>query len=362
MLELFQRVARSPNAQRMPAEFEYIKGTYLRELLTIQDYYNNRVYAVKNQHFLVRLLTHVDTPMQYELDRFIESTRARAPYIAKAFRMTSDIETGAVHHGAFYGVGSHEVIIYEDSYFDASYAERNWQRINAVSTIWHPKSDLGFMLGNGRSSGTDTGFSVISINIPLLAVQLRCFLRDQLLRRQLLDGGMLGITHFVHMYVLPNMLYRHTDIVVMNRLMRLLYDVEMGEARFKHPFPVVDYATKLDGVLLKLTEDYYDKNMAYEWLLSALPSISGRDMAESLQLPEIAPTRQVWWAVTLSRTTVMKYLIDLGGVSSVRRNQQLINRMQRDIRRLRRDSVLANVLPKEQLTETNDLLDALLDT
>lgn len=360
MLELFQRVVSNPNAQRMPGEFDYIKGIYLRELLGIQDYYQNRVYATRNQHILVRLLTHIDTPHHYDLDRFIESTRARAPYIAKAFKFTSEIDKGIIHNGNFYGHSNPEILIYEDSYFDAVYAEKNWKRISAINTIWHPRSDLGFMLGNGRVSSTDTGLSVISVNIPMLAVQFRCFMKEQMIRQSSGIGGVLGITHFVHMYVLPNMLYRHTDIVLFNRIIRLFYGIEMGEAKFKHPFPIVNYENKLDNLLVKIIDDYVGRNMSYEWLLAALPAFSSADSREALEMPDIGPTRQVWWAMVVSRLVPMKFLIDLGGEKSIRYNRHYINRMQRDIKRLRRDNVLSDVMSDDMYYNYNVMMEDLL--
>ena len=361
MIELFQKATRSVNAQRMPPEYEYIKNIYLREFLNLQDYYANRVYAVKNQHFLVRLLTHVDTPMSYDLDRFVEATRARGPYIAKAFKMTSEIDKGQIHQGEFYGQGSREVIFYVDDYFDVYYAERNWKRISAVNTIWHPKSDLGFMLGNGKVSGNETGMCFITVNLAMLAIQLRCFMREQKIKAEFQNGSILGLTHFVHMYVLPNMLYQHTDIVIANRLYNMFYGLDMGIARFKHAFPIVNYSDKLDGVLDKLIGDYYSRSMEYEWLLSAMPGFSQTDMLRGLMLPDVAPTRQVWWALYLSRLKIMEFMIDLGGSKSLDRNRDLINRMKRDIKRLRQDNAIYDMLKGDVLKDIDYRFDKLLN-
>lgn len=359
MIELFQKSALTNNAQRMPPEYEYIKNIYLREFLNLQDYYATRVYAVKNQHFLVRLLTHVDTPLSYDLDRFVEATRTRGPYLAKAFKMTSEIDRGQIHQGEFYGQGSREIILYIDDYFDIYYAERNWKRISAVNTIWHPKSDLGFMLGNGKISGNETGMCFITINLPMLALQLRCFMREQKIKAEFQSGSVLGLTHFVHMYVLPNMLFQHTDIVIANRLYNMFYDLDMGITRFKHAFPIVNYSNKLDSVLDKLIGDYYGRSMEYEWLLSAMPGFSQSNMLNSLMLPDIAPTRQAWWALYLSRLKIIELLVDFGGIASITRNRDLINKMKRDIKRLRQDSVMNDMFKGSSLLDIETRFDKL---
>lgn len=358
MLELFQSVQEHPTAHRMPPEFEYIKGMYLRELLSLQEYYHHRVYAVKNQNLLVRILTHIDTPMSYDADRFVEVTRARVPYISKAFKLTSEIDYGSNHPGAFFGQGNNEFIIYEDSYFDPYYAEKNWKRISAVKTILHPRSDLGFMLPNGKESSTDKGLAVISINLPLLALQMRAFFREQIARQN--DQGLLGISHFVHMYILPNMMYLHADVVILNRMMNLFYGYGMGSSLFKHAFKIIDYSEKLDNVLVKLISDYSHRSMKYDDLLTIIPSFSQKNCAYSLQLPNTVPTRQVWWLLMLSRLQVMKFLIDLGGPVSVRSNQSSINQLQRDLKRLKREHVFEEVLPIEIYESVQNLIEELL--
>lgn len=358
MLELFQSVQEHPTAHRMPPEFEYIKGMYLRELLTLQEYYHHRVYAVKNQNLLVRLLTHVDTPMSYDAERFVEVTRARAPYIAKAFKLTSEIDYGANHPGAFFGSGNNEFILYEDSYFDPYYAERNWKRISAVKTVLHPRSDLGFMLPNGKESSTDKGIAVISVNLPLLAIQMRAFFREQIARQN--DQGLLGLPHFVHMYILPNMMYLHTDMAIINRMMNLFYGYGMGESLYKHAFKIIDYSEKLDKVLTKILSDYSNRSMKYDDLLTVIPAISSKNGAYALQLPNVVPTRQVWWLLMLSRLQIIKFLIDLGGPVSIRSNRTSVNQLQRNLKRLKREHIFEEVLPIEIYESFQGLVEDLM--
>lgn len=356
MFEIFQSTLVHPFGKKLPPEFDYVKLSYLRELLNYQDYYNSRVYAVKNQNFLVRLLMHVDTPLNYDIQRFVEVTRTRAPYLAKAFRMTSEINYGDIHNGCFFGPGTDEVIIYEDTYFDPVYAEKNWRRINAVTTLYHPRSDLGFMLPNGRASSSDTGMAFISINLPLLAVQLRSFFKDQFVNRYMQDGSSLGIPHFVHMYVLPNMMYHHTNVVIMNRLMRLLYNEDMGKELFKHPFPILHYNDKLDNVLIKVIDNYYDSRVDYADLLASLPSIDSKDASVALRVPDMGSTRQVKWALVLSRLKIMKFLIDLAGEHSINTNRTYITHLKGTLKRMK-GGAYVDILPYELVKEVEAIMD-----
>lgn len=143
--------------------------------------------------------------------------------------MTSDINYGQVFKGVFYGPSCDELILYDEEYFNPFYAEKEWMRINAVKVLLHPKSDLALLLPNGRDSSTGGGLAVISVNVPLLAIQYRGFLKSQMLKIKAEDDAKLGIQHFIHMFVLPNMLYNQIDITIMNRLMNLFYNAPMSE-------------------------------------------------------------------------------------------------------------------------------------
>lgn len=364
MFELFQIVGpydeTHRHAQRTPPEFQYVKNIYLRELQTLQDYYHSRVYAVKNQNLLVRLLRHVDTPMQYGASQFVEVTRTRGPFIGKAFRLTSALDYGDIHPGAFFGPGTDEIIFYDDSYFDPIYAEKNWQRISAVKPVMHPRSDMGLMLPNGKASSTDTGIASIVINLPLLALQLRSFFKDQLYHQQMEHKGMLDITHFVHMYVLPNMMYHHTDITMMNRLMRIFYNQPFGESLFKHPIRFVNYDTKLNHICEKVLDHIYNRTMLYDDMLRMIPAIYHNNMKEALIMPKIAPTRQSWWAMMVSRIEIMKFLIDLGGDRCINTNRSHINHMQRDLRKLKRENVFDRFFSYEESKLVQYYIDELM--
>ena len=212
------------------------------------------------------------------------------------------------------------------------------------------------MLPNGRASSTDTGLAFISINSPLLAVQLRSFFKDQFINRYMQDGSSLGLPHFVHMYVLPNMMYQHTDVVIINRLMRLLYNEPMGKELLKHPFPILQYANKLDNVLIKVIDECYDSRMDYADLLASLPSIGSKDASISLRVPDMGNTRQVKWALILSRLRIMKFLIDLAGEDSINTNRSYITHLKGMLKRMKNGHYV-DILPYERIKEVELIMD-----
>lgn len=361
MLGLFTSRDYTHQGEVQHPNFDYVRRTYLRELANVVDFYHNRIYATKSDHFLVKLLYLIDVPLSYPTERFLDVTAIRAPFISRAMRMTSEINAGSVFEGEFFGPGTKELIISNDDYFDPVLTEREWKRICAVTVISHPKSDLGLLLANGKKASTGDGLAVISVNIPLLALQFKCFLQEQkIFVRANQDVNSLNFSHFVYMYVLPNMLYSQFDLTLLNRAMNLYYGLEMGIGLVRHPFMVTNYARKVDESLAFALERSLSTRDRFEKSINLFPTVVNQDMLEALVLPEIAPTRQVYWALTLSRLRVVKFFLDLNQENGSGANRNWINQFQRTLIRLRHENIYPSVLSGELLIDTEKTIDEIL--
>src|ERR1035437_9301959 len=113
----------------VPPQWHYLRNAYLGEIAKIMTYYHTRVYSVRNQHFLVRLLNNINVPMQYDVAQYVNVAMTRAPFIASGMGLTSDISKGVVHPGIFYGGGSDEIILRDSDYFNPFIAAKQWRDI-----------------------------------------------------------------------------------------------------------------------------------------------------------------------------------------------------------------------------------------
>lgn len=360
MYDLFTQRFDSNNSVIRPPAFELIRRIYQRETETIIEYYNDRVFTVRSNHLLCRLLTTASVPFYYDLDRYTQAAYARSPYIAKYFNFTSDINYGKFFDGVFYGEGCSELILSYEEYFNPYEAIQNWKNLSPVTVIEHPVSDLALNLPDGKDNSTAKGLVVVSINVPMLLVQYRGFVTQQLGRVQSGNPSLLDIAHFVHMYVLPGMMKSHIEIVILNRMKNLYYGAPMSDALDKHAFAVVNYSDKIDRVLEDIIDHVSDRQILYNSLLKNIPCIWHRDMQEFLLMPDIAPTRQAWWALILSRLSTVKFLFDIGGEEARRVNSSLLNRMRIDAKRLDRESILASQLPEDLFYEFQTMIDEIV--
>ena len=350
---------------------DLIKRVYISLINSIIKYYHTRVMSVKNNHLLCRIINTGFIPISYDSDRFTEIAYSRSPYIAKHFNLTSPINYGKIFKEIFY-LDCNEIILFDDNDFIHDEVIKNWQYVSAVKVLNHPFSNTSLLLPSGNSNfidnketyinvGTnstysDKGLVTISINISLLLTQYKGFLLNNIYN----TNTNLAIPHFVHMYVLPNMLYSHIELVLMNRLMNLFYGSPMGVSYKKHPFSMPNYDRKLDTILMYSLRRIEESTSSYQTMLSNIPSIFNNNMLESLYMPDMARTKQVWWSLLLSRLNIIKFLLDVSDDRSLSFNKSYINTLKIDIKNIQRDSTFKIILSKEIEEDVNIIFNEIL--
>lgn len=327
-------------------EWNHVKDGLRRNLGKVVSTYRNMTMTVKSDHFLARILQSIPVSKALPLDRYYEHVDAMAMNLATSLKMTSPRSAGMIFDGVFYGRGNDEVLIATDEYFDYREVDRDWQNAAPVKVLMHPRSDYGLNLPNGINSGVEEGLVVVLINIPKLAIQYRAFRRNEEAVNS--DGeSQRTVMHFIHMYVLPNMLFSHLDIVVFNRIYNLLVGAPMGESRRAHPFFMPDYSTKSDNVQLQILKNITSRNYTFTSILQSIPGVVKKDMQQALLMPEIAPTRQVLWALTAARLKPLDLLFRCNKLGPGNPNQVEVNRVLREAMAQAGDNLMRSSLPPD---------------
>lgn len=375
MYNIFNNTYQSSASVSINATFELVKRTYQNTIDTIINYYQHRTFAVKSNHLLCRIINIGMIPISYDKDRFNEVALVRSPYLAKHFNLTSPINYGSTFKDVFYS-NCTEFILYDDSDFDHNLVLQDWRNICAVKVLDHPISNTGFLIPSGNGGiinnkekeiefesdtanlYSDKGMAVISINIPLLLTQYKGFLLESINNTNITSE--LSVANFVHMYVLPNMLYSHVDLVVLNRMMNIFYGAPMGESYRKYPFPISNYNSKLDYVLKQSLIRVKTSSYIYPSMLMNMPSVFNDSILKSLIIPDITQTSQVWWLLILSRLKVMKFLLDISNEKALSNNRSYINSLKINIKNLKRNSVYKTLLPDDIYYEVNEIFNEIL--
>lgn len=317
--------------------FYTVQKKIAEDVNTAVLYYRGRNFAVRTEHLLCNLIRTMNVPLAYEIDRYYDAAVARAPFIANQFQLTSSLSPGKWFKNQFYH-GCEEVLL---SYHEEGTPRKlleGWEELDSVRPLTTPVSNLSYMLPTGTEHNSETGLAVVGINLPWLMVQYYGF--NQLQRRRWVEGqSTLGVEHFVAKYVIPNMLYRQTDLAIEKRLINIFNGAPMGKSSKKHPFYISDYADKLDRGLEELLERFKTLKMDYRTLLAQIPSVFNTSV---YKMPDMAETRQVWWALFLARFELTQFLWEVGGAELRHINQRHLNELIIDLRRFGRENVLKN--------------------
>lgn len=360
MFALFRPRARLIRGIVEPGKTDYIRRIYTDRLTFLRRYYKERVFYLKNNHILVRLLTTGLGSLHPDYETFMWTAVDRADTLSRHFQFTSSVSYGKIWYGDFYGEGSYEIIIGDNEMFDVPSAVDNWENLTPVRVLTHSISDLGMAIPNGKTNHYVDGLAVIYINIPLLMFQYRMFIESQIRKANSKENAIFSPKLFLYKYVLPGMMVSHIDHVLVNRLINLKMGMPMTEMLVKSPFfqaeagnhegsgIINDINEAQETVLEKITRS----QVTYDQALANIFTVTEKDALDLLIMPDIAPTRQVWWSFILARLKHIKFLLRVGKDNISGHDQMYKNRVIIDLSRLLDSHVLERMLTAELLEST----------
>jgi hypothetical protein len=338
-LDLFSRsyVDRAPiNGIVTPSDLNYLKRLYQFNKDSIESYYQDRNFSVKNTHILSRLLEHFPSYLNYDAYRYLEFSSDKTKYLAKHFKFTSEIEKGLVHQSYFFGNDGEEILISDTSIFNPTVAERNWKKACPVSVLKHSRNDLKLLLPMGNDDESRGGLDVVMVNIPMLSIKYREFVRQQLQNQTTGEGLVLGKNHFVIKYVLSSMMEDVIDHTFLNRIMDRFYGREEVTPRFKHRFKLFEPTTQVNRYVDQTLDIITGKRLDFLNIMHNIQLMFKVDASDLLALEDLGATRQVKWSLVVSRLEHMIFLYDVAKVKEASKHH--INDWKRLVKRLERDN------------------------
>ena len=323
--------------------FYDVEKRIIADVEHVIDFYRSGTFFVPANHLLGRIITAMGVPLSYPLFQYYEVAKARCGQVGTLMRLTSPVNYGKWFNGVFYH-GCNELILSVTSEDSADELIKDWRNLEPVRVLEHPLSNLKYMIPNGRPSNVESGLAVISIDIPKLMVMWRGYILTQQSLREENDSASTSLGSFIARYVLANMLKSQTDLVIINRMINLFRGAPMGDSILHYNFYISDYTEMLDDGLMDGLKRITELPMSYRDVLNQIPSIFND---YPLGMPDIAETRQVWWALFLTRFRLTNFLFDVAGERGRHFNRGLLNAFKINIRELRSDNILKKAVVPE---------------
>lgn len=339
----------------VPPNWNYVKKGLEQNNAKVSTYYREQTVGAKGGNFLSRLVLSVGVSMHTHIERYHQIVEAKTMSLAQTFRMSSSVSKGSLFKGLFYGENSQEVLVAVDDYFDPYLAEVNWRELKPIRCVLHPMSDINYNIPAGNSISSAAGLCVLSVNIPMLAVQFRSFVKENF--RDFTDQNkiLLSTNHFIYKYVLSSIIESQINMCLFNRVYNLIMGAPMSDTRRDLPFYITDYTSGIDKVYKEQIEYFKKHSSDYKSMLLTFKTLDGT-LLDTLRLPNTATTRQIVWVDVVSRLRAMEMLLTLAKSTGRAIDENVINEYKRNLKYYNNDNSLQAVL----YTDIKDDLDRII--
>lgn len=335
MYQLFKEVSRSRNTKIDSPEFPNARRILLREMTKISQYYRTSNFVVKGDHLINQLLLHLNVSIQRDIESYVRICSQETERLARVFKLINPVVSDpSIRTGEFYNADTKEFIILHAEEFDYVKAYERWESIVPVKVHTHEFTDLNMGICNGKyvNSLAEGGYSVISINLPLLALQYKAWV-DKVQSRQEYKTQ---VVNFIHQYPIVNMQHRHMEIAVINRLMNTYRGLPVASFKSTHPMAVSNVDAHMDRVIRTRVDIINSGEYKFDQLFTIFSCLKRTDWFSVIKPIDIAPVRSVKWVLEIQILNYFEFFLQTRGNRSY--NKQEITRALRDLRHLSSDN------------------------
>lgn len=323
--------------------FQYARMSWLRDrcatnLAKLVDLRKTSQGRMDSSHLLFKILMNLNVEFKGNLESYMESCDTAAKRLVGGLGMTSATSKGRMFtQGVFYP-GCPEIITYaRKQNINSLDLWRDLRAVSAVEVVTHPITstkvlDLGVM---NDVTIPKPDVAVINIDIPLLAAQWKLW--------QASNAGK-PIENFLTTVVTVGMQKSHLNVAFWNHLqMRAGLKPEcVVDANL--PFGQIDLTQYVDSLCSEILEKVINKEMTSNQMLSSVPVFFGENYLDTVQLPDMAPTAQVLWAIVTSKMEQAAFTLNVGKIAGYNRLVGDLNVIRRTIRQQSQDKFLSNGL------------------
>lgn len=329
--------------------FAYINTTVNKDLQRFVDYYQSQPRFVNNAHLLVRLIMGLAVNFERPIDEIVRRTNDVMYQSCNPLGITTATNYGRVFTpGQFYNRTNEEIIFVHGTEFDVDMCYANWRTLQPVKVMAHPFTDMQMQRCGGRYISSETGLVVISINLPMLALQYKAWLDE---RER--TGSHLRIHHFISMFVITNMVYSHTDLAYINRFKARYMKEPVQPYRRMHPFYITDVSQMLDAAIAQNIQSINKQSLSWDDIAWNFTLFGTYSLASFMRPPDVVPTRQILWAVTVGYLPLWDFLCRVT-VRNKNASTFYTAGIKRYLRAIQNDRLLDRQLPQRTQNAIND--------
>ena len=333
MFKLFDSGLFPSEGNLVPSNRRYLQVRAELIINTLETYFWKTSYRLPNNHLLVQILRNLEYSLETPFEKVVETVNARSLYVAKHFYLTSEIDFGKPLKGVFYSHKDSDAVdyIFAKSFVDINPfdEDRSWVKLSPIKTIFHSATDFNLLLIDGQPKGDPVGYSVVQIDIPLLALQYREFCIEMI--KDFRGDAIYNPNKFLVTRVLPKLYRSHFDQLIINQFLLKENVVKENTPDKKLQLALPEIELTVKQTVNSLYPSLVSSRKTYANTLAVIPAVFSKSALEALRLPDTVATRQSFWLQVLSRFPHIEFLTKLQGSSGRNTNKTYINDFKREI-------------------------------
>lgn len=285
------------------------RSVVLDEMNKLARHYRFTSQWSRNTNVLNQILTTIDVTPNVDKNYVADCVREDFSNLVGTFGFYSSITTTRNPPlTQFYNNNCLELLVYDDSWFDANAAKANWQQLEPIKILEHPFDDINLSIPNNKYSNpsTEKGLAIISVNVAMLIVQFHYWVETL----KEIEGDLESTKAiFLNRYPLFNAMKSHLDISIRNRCFKIYNNKPVSNFLKIHPVAIRDFSQLMDNALRNTCLILKSKALTFDEVLIQIPAISYENQRQAAILPAITPTRSVKWVLDLTRLRVIRDLL-----------------------------------------------------
>lgn len=337
MYQLFKDYQINRNTKIDVPDFVFVQRMLLREMTRIKTYYRSSNFVVDNDHLLNQLLINLNVSTTRDLESFVRVCGEATERLARAFRLIHPVVSRPTpYHGTFYNSDTKEFIILHANEFDYNKAYTQWEKLVPIKVHSHCFTDIHGAPINGdyQNSLNESGYAVISINLPMLALQHRAW-KEQVRSQEEVKTQ---TVNFLFQYPISNMIHRHMEIATINRLINTYNNKPVANKHKSHPIATMNMNDRMDSVIMKRLHIIRTGEYKFDQLFNIFNCLYRPNWMTVLRPIDVAPVRSVKWVLELQVLKYFEFFLQVRMDANSTYNRNEITTAWRDLRNLENDT------------------------
>ena len=328
------------------SKFDWIRRRYEFEINKITDYYTHRTRAVNNTNLFSRMIFLLQPNLDLDIATYFRYVDQNSEYLARQFKMVSNISKGSVYKNLFYKDNSYAIVNYVENDINIFTIGDSWRELVPLRMIYTNSTSVDFYQMDKTRIPEHQNLTVCELDVNMMLLQYRYWAKERLR-----DDFSTNPNVYVYQMLYPRFVNSGIDIALFNRLMALYYNYSIEENDIRHPFHVLDYTNGIDSIYKEVLSHMDKGNMMLEQMLRMIPTLYYDNMLDALYINRPIYTRQSEWSIWVSRLKYFNFLIDLMGPRGISRNRMYLYNLPTLIRQLEnRSTDLTMVLSNDLLS------------